>query len=117
MRMLFFTLSFLLPALVTAPAAAQGSEGKALYLKHCRSCHGSSGQPTKQALRETPRIPALDAPFLVKRSADSLLAVLRQGVGRDMKSFKSKLSPEEMQAVVTYLRETFAIAKEVPRSP
>lgn len=118
MRIWLFALTFLLlPALTTPSALAQEVDGKALYLKHCRSCHGTTGQPTKQALRETPRIPVMDATFLGKRSSDSLLAVLRGGVGRDMKSFKSKMTREDMEAVVRYLREAFTSPKEVRPSP
>ncbi|MHB0947567.1 MAG: c-type cytochrome [Gemmatimonadaceae bacterium] len=111
--------------LAAAPAAlagqgapvAQAAPGKPLYLKNCRSCHGRSGQPTKQALRETPKIPTMDAAFLAKRSTDSLLAVLQNGAGKDMKSFRSKLSRDEMQAIVAYLREAFGTAGEDKRSP
>lgn len=108
-------LSLLLVLLAGTRAGAQAADGKALYLKQCRSCHGTTGKPTKQALRETPRIPTMDAEFLAKRSADSLVAVMQNGVGRDMKSFKSKLSQEEMKAIAAYLRETFV--GEVKRSP
>jgi mono/diheme cytochrome c family protein len=47
---------------------------------------------------------ALDSAYLTGRSEDSIVAVLRSGVGRDMKSFKEKLSPEQMHAVAAYLR-------------
>lgn len=94
----------------TAPTlAAQEPDGAALYREHCKECHGAAGRPTKQAQGKYEDIKALDATFLAARSDDSLLAVLKHGVkgGKEMKSFKEKLSPEEMAAVVKYVRTKF----------
>ena len=101
--------SAVLGALVALPgiatrADAQSADGKALYLKNCRSCHGNSGTPSKQALRETPKIAKLDQAFLSSRSDDSLTAVITHGAGKDMKPFKDKLSAAEIEAVVKYVR-------------
>ena len=95
----------------TAPTlAAQEPDGAALYREHCKECHGAAGRPTKQAQGKYKEIKALDAAFLAPRSDDSVLAVLKHGVkgGKEMKSFKEKLSPEEMAAVVKYVRMKFA---------
>ena len=45
--------------------------------------------------------------FFANRSQDSIVAVLNHGAGKDMKSFKDKLSPAEIAAVAKYLKETF----------
>jgi mono/diheme cytochrome c family protein len=89
--------------------AAQGPDGQALYREHCKECHGAAGRPTKTALGKYKEIKALDATLLSTRSDDSLLAILRHGAkdGKEMKSFKEKLSPEEMTAVVKYVRTRF----------
>ncbi len=92
-----------LPGIATR-GDAQDADGKALYLKNCRSCHGDSGTPSKQALRETPKIAKLDQAFLSTRSDDSLTAAITRGVGKDMKPFKDKLSAPEIEAVVKYVR-------------
>ena len=91
------------------PLAAQAPDGQALYREHCKECHGAAGRPTKQALGKYKDIKAFDAAFLAARSDDSLLVVLKHGVkdGKEMKSFKEKLSPEEMAAVVKYVRTRF----------
>jgi mono/diheme cytochrome c family protein len=90
---------------------AQGAaDGRALYLKHCRTCHGTSGTPSKQALRETPKIAKLDQAFLDARSDDSLRVVITRGAGKDMKPFKDKMTAQEIDAVVAYVR-AFATAK------
>ncbi len=93
-----------------APAlAGQTPDGQALYREHCKECHGAAGRPTKQALGKYKDIKTLDAALLGARSDDSLLAVLKHGGkdGKEMKSFKEKLSPEEMGAVVKYVRTRF----------
>lgn len=89
--------------------AAQGPDGAALYREHCKECHGAAGRPTKTAVGKYKDIKTLDAELLKTRSDDSLLAILRHGAkdAKEMKSFKDKLSPEEMTAVVKYVRTRF----------
>jgi len=89
--------------------AAQAPDGQALYREHCKECHGAAGRPTKQALGKYKDIKALDAAFLAARSDDSVVAVLKHGVkdGKEMKSFKEKLTPDEMLAVAKYIRTRF----------
>ena len=103
-RLVWAGCAGLVLALAPARAAAQGPDGQALYREHCRTCHGVSGKPTKSATTQYKKIPTLDLAFLAARSDDSLVAVLTKGVGKDMKSFKEKLTPEEMRAVAQYLR-------------
>ena len=103
-------------ALVPAPAAAQEPDGQALYREHCRTCHGVDGKATKRAAVLYKKIPTLDAAFVAARSDDSVVAVLTHGVGKDMKSFKEKLTPEEMRAVARYLR-TLVGASPPPPPP
>ncbi len=97
-------------ALGAAPIAAQAPDGQAIYREECRNCHGAAGKPTQRALTQYKKIPTLDATFLATRSQDSIVAVLHHGLGKDMKSFKDKLSPEEIAAVARYVRETFGTA-------
>jgi mono/diheme cytochrome c family protein len=87
--------------------AAQAPDGKAIYLEQCRQCHGAAGKPTHMALAQYKNIPTFDASFFGKRSQDSIIAVLQHGVGKDMKSFKDKLSADEIAAVANYVKQTF----------
>ena len=101
------TFVFVLIALAVLPAVgvAQGADGKAIYLKSCKECHGVLGRPTKASLRKYDSIPDLSsAEFFVKRDDAALLKAVRDGKGRDMKGFKDKLSAEEMEAVTRYIR-------------
>ena len=92
--------------------AAQAPDGAALYREHCKECHGAAGRPPKTARDKYKDIKALDAELLAPRSDDSLLVVLQKGVkdGKEMKSFKEKMTPEEMAAVVKYVRTRFGAA-------
>lgn len=93
-----------------APAlAAQAPDGQALYREHCKECHGAAGRPPKTAVAKYKDVKTFDAAFFTGRSDDSIVAVLKRGVkdGKEMKSFKDKLSPEEMAAVVKYVRTRF----------
>lgn len=87
--------------------AAQAADGKSIYGEECRTCHGAAGKPTQRAVSQYKNMPTFDAAFFAHRSQDSVVAVLNHGMGKDMKSFKSKLSPEEIAAVAKYVKETF----------
>ncbi len=106
MKLAILALTLVTFALVTvAGSNAHESDGKALYLKNCRQCHGATGVPSSQTVHKYPKIKTLsDAAFLAARSNDSIVAVLNKGVGRDMKSFKDKLTAEEMEAIAKYVR-------------
>jgi mono/diheme cytochrome c family protein len=96
-----------LPALVLAlatPAHRQAPDGKALYEANCRKCHGVAGQPSSAMKKLIPELPTWDAAFFAKRSDADLVAVLMNGKGKNMKSFKDVLKPDEMTAVTKYIR-------------
>lgn len=83
---------------------AQDPDGKALYLKNCRKCHGVKGVPSEQARKKYEDIESLaDPAFLSKVSDDSMVTVMINGVD-DMKSFKDKLTPDEMMAIAKFVR-------------
>ena len=94
-------------AVATVPlrALAQEPDGKQLYLKNCKQCHGVLGAPTKTAQRKYEDIASfVDPAFFEKRSEDSIVTVLKNGRGRNMKPFTDKLSEPEMHAVARYIR-------------
>jgi|SRR5262245_14621682 len=87
--------------------AGQAADGQSIYKDECRTCHGAAGKPTQRAVSQYKDMPTFDAAFFEHRSQDSIVAVLNTGVGKDMKSFKSKLSPAEIAAVAMYIKEKF----------
>lgn len=83
---------------------AQAVDGKAIYLKNCRECHGVLGAPTKASLRKYDKIPDFtDAKFFQAHPHDELYKAIEKGKGRDMKGFAEKLSSDEMKAVMEYI--------------
>lgn len=108
MKLLPLAAQFAAVSLLTAGSlAAQAPDGQAIYRSECRVCHGTAGKPTQMALNLHKGIPTFDATFFSKRTQDSIVAVLNHGAGTDMKSFKDKLSAQEIAAVAKYLKETF----------
>ena len=95
---------------------AQGPDGKVLFEENCRKCHGVRGTPPKTMKEKFPKIATFDPEFIAKRSDDSVVKVLMKGVGKadDMKSFKDKLSPDEMAAVAKYVRELASKPRSSP---
>ena len=90
--------------LASGAAATQEPAGKAPYEENCRKCHGVRGVPPKTMKTKFPKIVTFDAEFFQNRSDDSVVTVLTKGKNEDMKSFKEKLSHDQMVAVAAYIR-------------
>ena len=99
-RWCWLALLLLAPTTVTA----QSPDGKALYESNCKMCHGATGVPVKAMQNMMPGIAAFDSVFVASHSEDSVVKVLMRG-GKNMKSFKDKLSHTQMVAVAKYVRE------------
>jgi len=84
---------------------AQAADGKSLYEDNCRKCHGVRGTPPKTMKEKYNKIATFDSTFVASHSADSIVKVLTKGKNEDMKSFKDKLTPDEMLEVAKYVRE------------
>lgn len=85
--------------------AASLSEGKAIYVKHCQSCHGKTGTgdgPKAAQLKTQPE--DLKSAAIQQQSDGALFYKTSEGRS-DMPSFKKKLDDEEdIWNVVNYLR-------------
>lgn len=90
-----------------AATRVQDPEGKAPYEENCRKCHGVRGVAPKTMKTKYPKIATFDAAFFAKHSKDSIVTVLTKGKNQDMKSFKDKLSHDQMEQVADYIK-TFA---------
>lgn len=101
LKMVWLTAGLVLAA---STAAAQAPDGKALYEKNCKMCHGGDGTPPPAMQKMMPTLAPLTAQFMASRSDDSVVKVLATGTAK-MKPYKDKLTPEEMAAVAKYLRE------------
>lgn len=96
-----FLLIGVLAAAMSTRAAAQ--DGKALYLAHCKKCHGETGKPSDAIKKMNPKIETFDAAFFATRTDAQLAKGITDGKGK-MKPFKDKLTPEEIAAVAKYTR-------------
>ena len=80
-------------------------DGRTLYLKNCRQCHGATGEPSSETKHKYPKIKALnDSALMARIPDDSVLAVMKHGAGKDMKAFGDRLNHEEMEAILKYVR-------------
>lgn len=99
-------------------AAAQevpDSVGVALYRQQCRSCHGAKGVPPARMVTLYPTLKTLvDSTLQARLTTDSIVAVLRHGKGKDMKSFTDKLSAAEMLAVARFVK---SLGSPAPTGP
>jgi mono/diheme cytochrome c family protein len=87
-----------------ASAPSQDPPGKAPYEENCRKCHGVRGVAPKTMKAKFPKIATFDAEFFTKHSKDSIVTVLTKGKDEDMKSFKGKLTHEQMEDVAEYIK-------------
>lgn len=81
-------------------------DGKGLYLKKCKSCHGVSGNADTK-LGKKHEIEDWTKPgWKAKWSHDKIVAIVTNGEpNTKMKSFKTKLTAEEIEAVAVYSRK------------
>lgn len=87
-----------------ASATPQDPPGKAPYEDNCRKCHGVRGVAPKTMKAKYPKIATFDSAFFAVRSDDSVVTVLTKGKNDEMKSFKDKISHDQMVAVAAYIR-------------
>jgi mono/diheme cytochrome c family protein len=102
-----FTLGLAPPLTVSAQDyPADVPRGKAVYERHCQSCHGVSGDgdgPDAAALRVPPANFQRFRSFL--KSDEELLRTIEHGVVfSPMHSWRGQLTDSEMQDVVAYIR-------------
>ncbi len=91
--------------LQVSPAAVLMADGAAVFKKKCKKCHGADGK-AKTKMGEKHSIPDLTA---AKWQGDNDLAAVVKVVtggkdGTKMKSFKEKLSAEEIDAVAKFVK-------------
>ena len=88
-----------------SPATAQ-IDGKQLYTESCQICHKDTGKGGPTTVDGKKIKPAdLTAGHSKKHSDDDLVKDIQEGSPDDgMPAFKDKLKPEEIRAIVGYIR-------------
>jgi cytochrome c6 len=93
-------------AQTTAPANdAAATDGKELYSTKCQICHKDTGKGGKVTVEGKDLKPAdLTSAKMASRADDKLAEMVSEGSPEDgMPAFKSKLSAEQIKAVVQYV--------------
>lgn len=97
--------------------AQQVARGRAVYMQNCMECHGENGkgQPGDWRVRDAqgrfPPPPLDDSAHAWHHPTAVLLEVIREGSpgGQgNMPAWKGKLSEQEMQDVVTYIKSLWS---------
>jgi mono/diheme cytochrome c family protein len=91
--------------LFAAPLLAQSVDGKELYDKNCKECHGAVGIPAKITLVKFPKIVRFDSAFVAHHSVDSIVKILTKGKNDNMISFHRDLNDNEMTSLAQYIRK------------
>ncbi|RKH59453.1 c-type cytochrome [Corallococcus aberystwythensis] len=107
---------FLLSALLLcAPALTHAEDTPALWEKSCKNCHGPDGRAqTRMGQKES--IPDMSRATWQKAESDAdIRAVIANGSSHNpkMKAYKDRLTPEQMDALVRYIR-TFKTQEKAP---
>jgi cytochrome c6 len=97
------TVVLLLCTAVMASAAAQGTSGKDLFVGKCAMCHGADGS-AKTTMAKNLKIRDFHSPEVQKQSDPDLKAIISNGKGK-MPAFQGKLSGEQIDHLVSFIRE------------
>src|SRR5215207_6411933 len=93
-------------SLLSAPAASPSIDVAALWEKRCQTCHGADGRArTRVGQRES--IDDLTSPeWQAGSTNEHIRETIREGSRGNsrMKAFKTLLTPEEIEALIAYIR-------------
>ena len=77
------------------------------YAKHCETCHGPEGNGgTPEVEGRKIKVPSLKAGHALKHSDDDFVEQITEGE-EEMPAFKDKLSPDEINMLVKFIRVEF----------
>lgn len=114
-------LLFLSP--FAAAAAEPTAEATALFNTHCATCHGKDGKAATPMGKKMGLDDFTEAKWQTEHPDAKVKAAMENGAKREkdgktfeMKSFKEKLSAEEMDAIVTVVRSFGGAAPAKPDS-
>jgi mono/diheme cytochrome c family protein len=101
-------VGMVLTALVSAPPAA-GADVAQLYKQNCSKCHGMDGKGQTTVGRKFKVSDMTDPAWKTKTTDDKIKKAIEEGTkdssGKEvMAPFKSKLSPEDIDALVKYVK-------------
>jgi len=107
MKILTRTALLIVPVIFCA-SAAFGADAAATWNQHCASCHGKDGSGNTTMGKKNNVKDYRDAKVQAAFSDGEIAKTIKEGVkegGKEkMKSFKDKLSDDDVKALVAYVR-------------
>ena len=101
------------PSSTTTPAAKatatpdEFASARVNFAKHCVACHGAEGEGgVKTVDNKKLKVPSLSAGHALKHTDEDFVEQIMKG-GDGMPEFKDKLSPEEINLLVRFVRHEF----------
>lgn len=89
------------------PTAAAAGGGGELFKANCAECHGASGEGAPKGI-------SLLEGHALKHGEDEFIARVTNGKAGKMPPFREKLTPEQIAAVVKYVREELQKGRSEP---
>ena len=101
------------PAGTTTPAAKatatpdEFASARVSYAKHCVACHGAQGEGGVKTVDEKKlKVPSFSTGHALKHKDEDFVEQIMKG-GDGMPEFKDKLSPDEINTLVRFVRHEF----------
>ena len=98
------------PATPSPSATATPDEmafARANYAQHCLACHGEEGNGGIAEVEDKKiKVPSLKAGHALKHTDDDFVEQITEGE-EEMPAFKDKLSPDEINMLVRFIRTEF----------
>jgi len=101
------------PSTTTTPAAKatatpdEFASARVNYAKHCVACHGAEGEGgVKTVDNKKLKVPSLSTGHALKHTDEDFVEQIMKG-GDGMPEFKDKLSPEEINLLMHFVRHEF----------
>lgn len=109
-------ISFMREAFMLPAPTADASPGRAIYARTCSVCHGERGNGASWAKNSLNPSPAdFTAPKVRELSRRHMINTVTYGSPKTaMQGFSTRLSREEIAAVVDYVRSTFMAPGSIP---
>lgn len=84
--------------------AQEPVDGAALYAKTCASCHGPKGTPNPAMARSMGLSDFANAEARASVADTAMRRAVSDGQGRAMPAYKARLTPEQIDSLVSYIR-------------
>jgi mono/diheme cytochrome c family protein len=93
------------PTPSTAPSTDEFAHAKEIYAKNCEACHGPNAEGGLAKVdNKQIKVPSLKSDHAIKHPDDKLIKTITNGQ-EDMPSFKAKLTADEINLMVRYIRK------------